>query len=159
MTDMGVNHVELSNGETLIDLRNDTVNEDVLFRGYTATDAQGNHVEGKASPNGGGEAVKEVEIITCDFDIATMSASNMSHTHQQILDAVNSGKYCVYKASTIFGPVFGTFAHHELSKNKLWFQLMFYADVGNGMTLYYFSTTVNADNTVNVEPKVVSLLG
>lgn len=156
---MGVNYVQLGNGEPVVDLRGVTVNEDVLLEGYTAIDSKGNLVTGKASTQGGDSAVKEVAIITCDFDVASMTVSNMSHTHQQILDAVNSGQFCIYKAKTIFGPAFGTLAHHEFSNNKLWFQLMFYANVGNGMTLYYFSTTVDADNTVSVEPKIVSLLG
>ena len=160
MIDMGVNHVQGANGEQYIDLRKDTVTEDTLAEGYTAHNAAGEQIVGRmTSGGGGGSAVEEIEIISCDFDIATMTVSNMSHTHQQILDAVNNGKYCIYKAETIVGTVFGTFAHHEFANNTLWFQLMFYANVGNGMTLYYFSTRIQNNNTVVVEPKVVSLLG
>lgn len=45
---MGVNHVELSNGETLFDTRGLSVKPDVLGEGETAIDSAGNIIEGKA---------------------------------------------------------------------------------------------------------------
>ena len=44
---MGVNKVELSTGETLIDLSNDTVTEDTLPLGVTAHDKTGKQITGK----------------------------------------------------------------------------------------------------------------
>lgn len=44
---MAVNHVNLSNGEELIDLRHDTVTKDVLFKGYTAHGADGEPIVGE----------------------------------------------------------------------------------------------------------------
>lgn len=46
---MGINHVKLSNGETLIDLRNDTVTPESLLPGYVATNAEGEKINGSAS--------------------------------------------------------------------------------------------------------------
>jgi hypothetical protein len=46
---MGVNHVKLSNGETLIDLRDDTVIPESLLPGYVATNAKGEKINGAAN--------------------------------------------------------------------------------------------------------------
>lgn len=43
---MAVNHVNLSNGEELIDLRQDTVTEDTLRAGVTAHNAKGEQIMG-----------------------------------------------------------------------------------------------------------------
>lgn len=43
---MSVNHVNLSNGETLIDLRNDTVSASTLLKGETAHDKSGEKITG-----------------------------------------------------------------------------------------------------------------
>lgn len=43
---MGVNKVDLSTGETLIDISNDTVSEEVLVQGYTAHNSEGEEVVG-----------------------------------------------------------------------------------------------------------------
>lgn len=44
---MGVNYVHLSTGEDLVDLRRDTVEEDVLVKGFTAHNSKGEPIEGK----------------------------------------------------------------------------------------------------------------
>ena len=43
---MGINHIELATGETLIDLREDTVTEDSLLQGYTAHNSTGERITG-----------------------------------------------------------------------------------------------------------------
>lgn len=43
---MGVNYVETSEGEVIVDLRHDTVSPDTLPKGVTAHDSQGNPIEG-----------------------------------------------------------------------------------------------------------------
>ena len=47
---MAVNHVNLSSGEELIDLRHDTVTKDVLLKGYTAHGADGEPIVGEYEP-------------------------------------------------------------------------------------------------------------
>ena len=54
---MAVNHVNLSNGEELIDLRHDTVTKDVLLKGYTAHGADGEPIVGEY------EAESESDVI------------------------------------------------------------------------------------------------
>ena len=47
---MAVNHVNLSSGEELIDLRHDTITKDVLLKGYTAHGADGEPIVGEYEP-------------------------------------------------------------------------------------------------------------
>ena len=46
MIDMGVNCVNLANGENLIDLRNDTVTPETLAKGKTAHNKKGERIVG-----------------------------------------------------------------------------------------------------------------
>lgn len=41
-----VNHIKLANGEELIDLRQDTISEEVLVKGFTAHNSKGEPIEG-----------------------------------------------------------------------------------------------------------------
>ena len=43
---MGVNHVKLATGETIVDLRGDTVTPEVLLAGYSATNSEGEKIQG-----------------------------------------------------------------------------------------------------------------
>lgn len=56
---MGVNKVDLANGETLIDLQNDTVTPETLAKGKTAHNAQGEQIIGKMEQT---VAKEEIEI-------------------------------------------------------------------------------------------------
>lgn len=56
---MGVNKVDLANGETLIDLQNDTVTPETLAKGKTAHNAQGEPIIGKMEQT---VAKEEIEI-------------------------------------------------------------------------------------------------
>lgn len=62
-----VNHIKLANGEELIDLRQDTISEEVLVKGFTAHNSKGEPIEGAMTNN---EAVE----ITID-GINTTSCS------------------------------------------------------------------------------------
>lgn len=55
---MGVNKVDLANGETLIDLQNDTVTPETLAEGVTAHNAEGDPIVGTMTAEGGGSAVQ-----------------------------------------------------------------------------------------------------
>ena len=94
MTDMGVNHVQLENGETVVDLRGVTVNEDVLFEGYTAIDSKGNPVTGKASSQGGGGSAV-TEIFYVPFKVGASGFVLDGVTYDDIVAAYNSGKFLV----------------------------------------------------------------
>ena len=50
---MNVNHVKLSTGETLIDLRSDSVTPDTLAEGVTAHNSQGEQITGTMTGGGG----------------------------------------------------------------------------------------------------------
>ena len=59
---MGVNHINLANGEELLDLRRDTIKKEVLVSGYTAHNSEGEPINGEM-PNH--EAVdKSIDGIT-----------------------------------------------------------------------------------------------
>lgn len=70
---MGVNKVQLKTGETIMDVSGNTVNEDVLFAGYTATNAQGEQIKGRAVPGGGsggsGGIIDVTELPTTNIDV------------------------------------------------------------------------------------------
>lgn len=88
---MGVNKVDLSTGETLIDISKDTVTPQTLAKGYTAHNSNGEQIVGTMTTEGG-ESVEEIFWVTCDLDPNTISASNFSHTYDEIMQAVSEGK-------------------------------------------------------------------
>lgn len=55
---MGVNKVQLANGETIIDISDSTVTPETLAEGVTAHDASGQKITGKMVPGGGGKTVQ-----------------------------------------------------------------------------------------------------
>lgn len=87
---MGVSKVEYDN-ETLIDISNDTVTPETLAKGYTAHNSDGEPIVGTMTTEGG-SSVEEIFWITCDLDQNTLSASNFSHTYDEIIQAALGGK-------------------------------------------------------------------
>ena len=66
---MGVNKVDLANGETLIDLQNDTVTPETLEKGVTAHDARGEPIVGTmVAGSGGGGFIDVTELPTENID-------------------------------------------------------------------------------------------
>ena len=59
---MGVSKVELSNGETLVDLTKDTVTAETLGEGATAHNSKGEEIVGTMKSGGGGGS--DVDYIT-----------------------------------------------------------------------------------------------
>lgn len=66
---MGVNKVDLSTGETLIDISNDTVTPETLAEGATAHNAQGELIIGAMAGGGGAGGIIDVtELPTSNID-------------------------------------------------------------------------------------------
>ena len=61
---MGVNKVDLANGETLIDLRNDTVKPETLAKGVTAHNAKGEPIVGTMVAGEGGSGGSGIIDVT-----------------------------------------------------------------------------------------------
>lgn len=67
---MGVNKVDLANGETLIDLTSDTVTPHTLAKGVTAHNSKGEQIIGNLNPEGGGSGgiIDVTELPTSNID-------------------------------------------------------------------------------------------
>ena len=67
---MGVNKVNLADGETLIDLTSDTVSPSTLVKGFTAHNSKGERIVGNLNPEGGtGSGIIDVtELPTVGID-------------------------------------------------------------------------------------------
>lgn len=110
---MGVNKVDLANGENLIDLTNDSITAESLFEGLTAHDSKGEPVigmfpngeidiqanlieqiksalEGKAAGSGGG-AIGDYDVGYSDGFIA--GAEDCASKHQSSKTITENGKY------------------------------------------------------------------
>ena len=155
---MGVNKVDLSTGETLIDISKDTVTPQTLAKGYTAHNSNGEQIVGTMTTEGG-SSVEKLEVIDGTLDISTMSVTSMSHTHAQIKELINNGKTVVIRANAGIGYVFGSLVFHNLVTDRIGFQLMIQEDFGQGYMLYYFNMVVYPDGRINLTPYVVNLTG
>lgn len=65
---MAVNHVELATGETLLDLRGDTVHAAVLQEGYTAHDAMGNPIVGAKPDSTNADTVDGLHAVVSETE-------------------------------------------------------------------------------------------
>lgn len=155
---MGINKVDLSTGEVLIDISKDTVTPQTLAKGYTAHNSNGEQIVGTMTTEGG-ESVEKLEVIDAIFDIATMSITSMSHTHAQIKEFINNGKTVFFRANAGITYTFGSLVFHNLVTDRIGFQLMIQEDFGQGYMLYYFNVVVYPDDSINVTPYVVNLTG
>lgn len=146
MTDMGVNHVQLGNGETVIDLRGVTVNEDVLLEGYTAMDSKGNLVTGSASLQGGGsgEAVEEIFYVPFAFGATGFVLDGV--THADILAAYNAGKRIIGKGYVPRAANLGWSGMFELPLSNFADNSSFVLTLTSGQNTC--ESWVNSDNTI-----------
>ena len=92
MIDMGVNYVNLANGEDLIDLRNDSVTPETLAKGETAHNKKGELIVGTMvageGGTGGGNGIIEVpELPTENID---------ENAVYKLVNNVRTGKTQVY---------------------------------------------------------------
>lgn len=156
---MGVNKVDLSTGETLIDISNDTVTPETLAKGVTAHNAKGDSIVGTMTAEGGGSGVSDNEVVfvTCDLDLATLSASNLSHTYQEIKSLAESGKM-IKLVGSIKGilTAYGDLVANNLVESTVAFQIMVQYNLGSGVMLYYFNMAVFSNGTIRVMPYIVN---
>lgn len=139
-----------------------TVNEEIGYEehGFLAPEikVKAESVIGLPGDGIGNEDEKEVEIITGNFDFATLTMSNLSHTYQQILEAIDGNKNVVMRSETPVGPSFATLAYVDRTISMVAFNLLSYLNVGQGIKLYYFRVAVNPNDNVAVTPLVISTL-
>ena len=154
---MEVNKVDLASGETLLDLTSDTVTPQTLAEGETAHNAQGERIVG-IMPTSGGSTEKEIELVTCNLDIATMSVLDFSHTYEQLDEAIANNKSIILRVEIPTGPVFASFSLKDIFDKVMVFSLLYYGNVGAGFEMYYFRVVVSQNNTIVVEPHIISLL-
>jgi hypothetical protein len=158
---MGVNKVDLSTGETLIDISKDTVTPQTLAKGYTAHNSNGEQIVGTMPAEGGGSGDSNV-TVTFDMDISTLSASNFSHTYEEIVTLLTENKNILAKGNFGLGYCFGQLVAYNALQNVLLFQIMLQFNFGDGVKLYYFSLVLVSNNSITVNPYIVnttSMLG
>lgn len=81
---MGVNKI-VYDGDTKIDLTQDTVSAETLLAGYTAHDCAGNSIVGTASSGGGGGGSKVAVAFT---NIGATAKNNITFNFNQELDNI-----------------------------------------------------------------------
>lgn len=151
---MGVSRVDYDN-ETLIDLSNDTVTPQTLAKGYTAHNSNGEQIVGTMTEESGGSGDNNV-TVTFDMDIATLSASNFSHTYEEIVALLAENKNILAKGNFGLGYCFGQLVAYNALQNVLLFQIMLQVNFGDGVKLYYFSLMLAANNSISVNPYIVN---
>lgn len=159
---MGVNKVELSTGETLIDLSNDKVTPETLALGVTAHDAAGEPIVGRMTTAGGGsggESVNEVFWITCDLDPNTLSASNFSHTYDEIMQAASEGKMVKGKGLVSGLPIeYMTFDLIYVGgySGYITFSAFFRTLIQGQLVCLYINVRMLSDNTIDQDIMIVN---
>lgn len=154
---MGVNKVDTASGEVIMDISDSTVTPETLAEGEKAYNAQGQRIVG-TMPRGG-STEKEIELVTCNLDLATMIISDFSHTYEQLDEAISNNKYVIIRVEHAFGSSFATFSAKDVFVNLMTFGLTMYADFGAGYSLYHFNIAVKSDNIASIRPFIISVLG
>ena len=150
---MGVNKVDTTSGEVIMDISDSTVTPETLAEGEKAYNAHGERISG-TMPRGG--STEEVMWIEATIDLATMSASYINHTFQEVLEAYTNGKIVKIKATTIKGVSIGEITSFNDSEKTLFGEIMVQADLGNGIKLYYFTMLIFENNTTRIIPYIIN---
>lgn len=103
-------------------------------------------------PSGGGE--DEVVWVNCIFDFTTMQVIHISHTYEELAPLI--GKKVI---KIVFDYGFGMCIGELCVKNGIYdvliAQLMLRSDLGAGNGLYFISLDLYADNSTNIEIRIV----
>ena len=156
---MGVSKVDY-NGETLIDLSNDSINPDVVLEGYTGHDSNGEPFEGRMVPSEG-DAVQEIYYADFTVDFQNYAITDAKTNYQTIVDNIDAGKFIVGR---------GTYAFISSPENIGYFPLTAYvkeqnmlifsgfAQAMSGSTLVLLSLTIEVpkNKTPTVRARLVS---
>jgi hypothetical protein len=150
---MGISKVEYD-GEVLMDVSNDTVTPETLAQGATAHDANGDPIVGIMT-------TEEVVWVTCNLDIATITASNISHTYQEVLNLINLDKIVKVKGNFGIGVLIGEFTTYNSvdGGGMLVAQLMFTGDLGYGPMLLFCNLEMYANGSAIARPYIVNTTG
>lgn len=92
---MAVNHVNLSSGEELIDLRRDTVIEDTLPENVTAHNAKGEQIVGKFPISEVDTQAELIEQIKTALDNKTAGSGGAKEEQTKTLDVTENGTYMI----------------------------------------------------------------
>lgn len=152
------------NGETLIDISGDSVTPATLAKGATAHNANGDQIIGTMSTEGGGgESVNDVLWVTATLDLTTFSISNVSHSYDEILQALAENKIVKLKALVYGYDV--EYAICEVSfRSGFAGYVMFSIFVRNfieglGEVLMFANVLIEADNSAHCSPYAIELIG
>ena len=99
---MGVNNVNLANGETIIDLRGDTVTPETLAEGVTAHNSSGDRITGTMQSTVNTNAVEEIVYLTGNFEMSDFTFSTTT-TFEEIEEMFYAKKYVIEKAVVTVG--------------------------------------------------------
>ena len=158
---MGVNKF-VYDGEIKFDLTGDTVTPETLAEGKTAHNAAGEQIVG-VMPAAGGESVNEVLWVTADLEPSIFSISNVSHSYDEILQALAENKIVKLRALAYGYDV--EYAICEMSycsivSGYVMFSIFvrYYIDE-MGTVLIFANVRIESDNSVNCEPYAIELIG
>lgn len=107
----------------------------------------------------GGEAVSEVFWVTADLDPNTLSASNVSHTYDEIIQASSEGK--IVKIKGFISGLQQEYAIGEASyigalSGYILFAVFLRLNFGGSIHLVYVNMRLDRDNAIIVEPCIVN---
>lgn len=93
-------------------------------------------------------------VVSTVFDISTMTIPSISHTYDEIQNAIQEGKQVLFQSNCGIGISYGSLVSTQT--NLMCFQLMIQANFGDGSKLYYFSIILYSDNHTSVFPFIVN---
>lgn len=93
--------------------------------------------------------------VTCNISMATLQASNFSHTYDELVELIALGKPMMFRGEYEFGVLFGELSYYNTRMGLIAFKAMITADFGDGTKLYYFNLEVT-QNGILARPYIVN---
>ena len=106
--------------------------------------------------SGGGDCISEV--IHCYIDLMTMSASDVSHTYQEICEMEQANKVVIIKCDVNgLNQVYGTLTSVNYGLELVFFNVIAQYDLlGNGLQLFYFTLEMSPNGGTFLKPYLVN---